>query len=127
MRSTRHKQRKQPKLSRTIPVYGDPDRGGGLDSGVWYRCWYCKQLNSTNKSSLGGSESSDGVVYEDYADNPDYGETQGIAVLGGISNTFTAQLNASDGNPAKVKNSIMVSDGGSGCSFCGSRNWRGDY
>lgn len=122
MRNTRHRSRKQPKVSRTIPIYGD-----GLDSGVWYKCWHCNQLNNVNKSALGGSDSSDGIAYEDFADNPDYGRTHGIAVMGGIANSFTAQLNASDGNPAKVKNAIMVSDGGTGCSLCGSLNWRGDH
>jgi len=126
-RNSRPKSRKQPKVSRTIPIYGDPDRGGGEDAGVWYECWYCGQKNSTNKSKLGGSDSTDGVVYVDYADNPDYGYVQGIAVLGGMSNSFTAQINGSDGTPMPVMNSIAVSNGGTGCSLCGSLNWRGDY
>jgi hypothetical protein len=123
-RLTRHRSRKQPKLSRTIPIYGDPDKGGGEDDGVWYRCWHCKQLNNVNKSKLGGPDSTDGVVYVDYAETPD---RRGVAVFGGISNSFTAQLNGSDGNPMPVMNAIVASNGGTGCSFCGSLNWRGDY
>lgn len=108
-------------------MYGDPDLGGGQDANVWYRCWVCKQPNSTKTSTLGGSDSPSGVVYEDYADTPDPGSVAGVAVLGGISNTYTAQLNGSDGNPIGVINSIRVSDNGTGCSFCGSLNYRGDY
>ena len=105
-------------------MYGDPDRGGGEDAGVWYKCWYCHQLNNINKSTLGGPDSTDGVVYVDYAETPD---RAGVAEFGGISNSFTAQLNGSDGNPVPVKNAICVSNEGSGCSFCGSKNYRGDY
>jgi len=126
-RDTRQRSRKPTSVSRSIAVYGDPPMGDGVDYGEWYRCWYCKQLNNTNKSKLGGSDSTDGVAYEDYPDSPDYSLIQGIAVMGGISNTFTAQANGSDGNPIPVMNNIRVSDGGTGCSFCGSLNWRGDY
>ena len=124
---TRHYSRKTLKRSRTIPQFGDPDRGGGLDHGVWFKCWYCGQLNSTRKQALGGSDSASGVAYTDYPDNPDYGQKQGIAVLGGISNSFTAQVNGSDGDPKGVMNAVKCSDSGTGCQFCGTLNWRGDH
>jgi len=123
-RHTRNKSRKPSSVSRTISIYGDPDMGDGNDYGNWYECWYCGQKNNDNKSKLGGSDSTDGVVYVDYA-GVTYGG--GVAVFGGISNSFTAQLNGSDDSPLPVMNAIAVSDGGTGCSFCGSLNWRGDY
>ena len=127
-RTARNRPRKLPKESRTIPQFGDPVLGGGEDANVWYRCWVCSQLNSTETSTLGGSDSLCGVAYEDYADIPEvYSDGIGTAVMGGMSNTFTAQLNASDGNPIGVINSIRVSDSGTGCKFCGSKNWRGDH
>lgn len=108
-------------------MYGDPILGGGQDANVWYRCWFCKQLNSVETSTLGGSDSPSGAVYVDYADSPDYTNNQGVAVLSGISTTYTAQQNGSDGSPIGVMNAIMCSDNGTGCRFCGSKNWRGDY
>jgi len=126
-RLTRHRVPKVPKMSRTIPVYGDPDRGNGLDSGVLFRCWYCGQINNTRKQALGGADSPSGTAYEDYPDNPDYGQEAGIAVLGGPGHRHTAQENGSDGNPKGVTNAIRCSDGGTGCSFCGSLNWKGEY
>ena len=124
-RLVRHRSRKIPKVSRTTPVYGDPDRGDGLDAGVLFRCWYCGMHNNTRKQALGDANSSAGIVYEDFADNPDYGETTGIGVLGGIANSFIAQQNGSDGNPIGVKNAFKCSDSGTGCSFCGSKNYAG--
>lgn len=126
-RLTRHRSQKPRKQSRTIPIYGDPDRGGGRDSGVLFKCWYCGQINNTRKQALGDGNSSAGVAYEDYADTPDYGTVAGPAIMGGVSNSFIAQQNGSDGNPKGVTNAIKCSDSGTGCSFCGSRNYRGDY
>jgi len=126
-RLARHRVPKPPKRSRTIPVYGDPDRGDGLDSGVLFKCWFCGQHNNTRNQALGGADSPAGTAYQDYADNPDYGSGTGVAVLGGVANSFTAQRNGSDGNPIGVINAIRCSDSGTGCSFCGTLNYRGDY
>lgn len=125
-RLVRHKSPKPQKRSRTIPIYGDPDRGDGLDAGVLFRCWYCGQINNTRNQALGGADSSSGVVYDDYSGNP-LGCTGGTAIMGGMSLSFIAQENGSDGNPKGVKNAIKCSDSGTGCAFCGSKNYRGDY
>jgi len=127
-RMVRHRVPKIAKRSRTIPIYGDPDRGNGLDSGVLFKCWYCGQINNTRKQALGGSDAPGGNAYEDYADTPDYGSTgQGVAVLGGVTHSFTAQRNGSDGSPYVAPNAIRASDSGSGCMFCGTLNYRGDF
>ena len=123
---TRHRTRPYRKRSRTIPVYGDPDRGDGRDAGVIYRCWYCDQINTVGKQALGGAESGSGAVHDDYSGNP-IGINGGTATIGGIGHTFVAQKNGSDGQPQGVTNAIKMSDGGTGCSHCGTFNWRGDY
>jgi hypothetical protein len=119
--------RKPPKRSRTIPIYGSSDRGHGLDDGVLFKCWHCGQHNNTRKQKLGGPDSPSGAAFTDYADNPDYAQTYGIAILGGVTHSFVAQQNGIDGNPKAVTNAIKSSDGGTGCSFCGTLNYRGDY
>ena len=127
MRKTiRHRSQKPPKRSRTIPVYGDPVRGDGRDANDLYRCWYCGQINSITRQTLGDADSPSGAVYDDYSGNP-LGTTPGTATLGGVGHTFVAQKNGSDGNPTGVTNAIKMSNSGSGCSHCGTLNWRGDY
>ncbi len=108
-------------------MYGSPDLGGGQDADVWFKCWYCGQKNNIDKNALGGPDDGSGVAYIDFANNPDYGQEAGRAVLGGITHIHTAQQNGSDGNPLPVMNAQMVSDSGRGCAFCGSKNYTGDY
>ena len=118
--------RKTPRRSRTISVYGDPDRGGGMDSGVLYRCWNCGQINNSRKQALGGADAGSGVAFDDYSGNP-LGASGGTATMGGIGHTFIAQINDSNGDPVGVTNAIKVADTGTGCALCGTLNWRGDY
>lgn len=110
------------KDSRTIAIYGSPERGDGLDSGKWYRCWNCGFLNSIDRNALGDSQSRDGIVITDYA-TYDGSVTHPEGRLG---DSLIAQEQDSEGNPKGIRGSFMVSVN-SGCSFCGTLNWRGDY
>ncbi|MHC4397712.1 MAG: hypothetical protein ACYS1A_18875 [Planctomycetota bacterium] len=129
------KRSRLPKESRTLPIYGDPIRGDGLDAGIYYRCWHCGFLCNSDRDALGDSQSRSGVRHNDYAQQPDPGydyaqNEAGIskknktAVLG---DAVMAAKNDSDDAPKFVGNAIMVSERLSGCPFCGCKNWRGDY
>lgn len=108
--------------SRTIPIYGDPERGDGLDAGVWFRCWHCGWLNSTRQNALGDSQSRDGIVLKDYAQVRDDG--RGQLVLG--KGAAVQELNGA-GEPIPAGHALMISQSSFGCSLCGTLNWRGDY
>ncbi len=107
------------KQSRTIRVWGSPDRGDGLDHNKWYRCWNCGWVNHIDRNALGGSESLDGVILTDYVNE----SVQGNASLG---DALVAQTLDAEGNPKAVRHNFKVGPN-NGCSFCGSLNYRGDY
>lgn len=108
------------KDSRTIAVWGSPERGDGLDHNKWYRCWNCGFLNNVDRNALGDSQSMDGLVITEYAPNVYGGELR-------LGDTLIAQKLDGDGNPIQTirRNLRPISE--SGCSLCGSLNWRGDY
>jgi len=128
------KQRKIPKESRTLPVYGHPIRGDGLDHAKWYRCWNCGWLCNSDRDALGDSQSRSGVSHKDYAQQPDPGYSYPEGEAGISKKNQTAVLGDAlmagesehDGSPKSVKNAIMVSSP-RGCPLCGTLNWRGDY
>ena len=90
MRRRRSQYRNRSRLrneSRTIPLYGSVERGNGLDDGRYFRCWNCGFVCNEDRDSLGGSESRDGIYYEDFP-IPVYGadtavDNSDIARLGG--------------------------------------------
>ena len=110
------------KDSRTIPIWGSPTRGDGLDHGKWFRCWNCGFLCNKDRDALGDSQSRDGVVIEDYAQNPEGRNFTGDAILGlGV----IASETDSEGDP--IRYPLMISTKSTGCPFCHTLNWRGDY
>jgi len=122
------------KESRTIPVHGSYERGGGEDSDKWFRCWNCGFLCNVERDALGDSQSRSGVVHEDYAQQPDpgYGYPQQETNTMNLNQTATLDgLVVSELDPAGVavgtKNAIMVSSHSRGCPFCHSLNWLGKY
>jgi hypothetical protein len=122
------------KQSRTIPVQGSFERGGGEDAGVWFRCWNCGFLNKVGVDELGDSQSPSGVIHTDYAQQPDPGYNYAQNEAGIATNNLTATMDGlvaaeldSAGDAKGVKNAIMVSENIRGCRFCGTLNWRGDY
>lgn len=110
------------KESKTIPIWGHPIRGDGLDSGKWFRCWNCGMPNHIDRDALGDSQSRDGVVLTDYSQ----------AIAGGkdearLGNSLVASVNDSEGNSKEVRYALMISESSYGCRFCHSLNYRGDY
>jgi len=83
------------KESRTIPLYGDADRGNGLDDGRYFRCWNCGFICNIDRDALGGSESRDGISYEDFP-IPVYGADTAV------QNSEIARLGGSIGNNTLV-------------------------
>jgi len=122
------------KESRTIPVYGSFERGGGEDANKWFRCWNCGFLCNVERDAQGDSQSRSGVVHEDYAQQPDpgYGYPQRETNI--LANNQTATVDGlvaskldSAGDAAVAKNAIMVSSNSRGCPFCHTLNWMGKY
>ena len=115
------KQSRIPKESRTLPVYGHPIRGDGLDAGKLYRCWNCGFICNTDRDALGDSQSRSGVVHETYALVYDTGyryipkehTPNNIAMMDDVLMTG--------------RNGTRVAEKLKGCPFCGSLNYRGDY
>lgn len=117
-----------PKDSRRIPIFGDPVRGNGEDHGKWYRCWNCGFICNSDRDALGDSQSRDGRVLTDYAQQLDLSAIKPQAMLGGISVVHSVAEYGADETAKGVRNAIMVSSSASsGCPLCGSLNYRGDY
>lgn len=116
------------KDSRRIQLWGDPIRGDGQDHAKWYRCWNCGFICNIERDALGDSQSGSGVVHKDYAQQPDPGTVKLEATLGGISAVHSISEEGADGTAKGVRNAIMVSSSASsGCPFCSTLNWKGDY
>ena len=64
MRNRKNYRSRIRKEARTIPLYGNPDRGNGLDDGRYYRCWNCGFICNIDRDKLGGH--GDGISYEDF-------------------------------------------------------------
>lgn len=126
----RYHKRRIPSRSRTLPIYGDPIKGNGLDAGKYYRCWNCGFVCNVDRDALGDAQSRSGVVVTDFVETPERAE-QGIlaslATLGDINHFHVAMKNGIDGSPKAIRHSQMVAEGGSGCPLCHSLNYRGDY
>jgi len=127
----RNKSSRIRRQARTIPLKGSDERGNGLDAGVWYRCWNCGFICSTDRDSLGGPESGSGVIVQDFAVPVHGAETgipnSGIARLGGVLSQVTLALGVDDlGNTQPIEEHHMPVVSG-GCPFCGTLDWKGDY
>lgn len=121
--------RKRIKKSRTIPLRGC-GVGESDENGQYFKCWNCGFVCDVERDNLGGSEEKDGLTYENYSvplDSSIPDGLSGLAVLGGDIEHFQVALEVgSDGEPLEPKKHVRAVVG-SGCPFCGCRNWRGDY
>lgn len=127
MGKTYRKPHKLPlaKRSRTIPIYGRGD-----DANRYYHCWFCGFVCDVERDALGGADSGSGVGHVDALEPS--GEADGQvrlkSCLGGMLEHYhVAQKLGPDGEtPYQVYHNYKANIS-SGCPFCGSKNWRGDY
>ena len=123
-----YKTTKTKKQSRTLPVRGNPYRGArsphavGEDYGRYFRCWNCGFPCDSERDSLGGSESRANVKATAYTQEDEYGEDAShCQVKAGATETV---CEAAGGTWSSSRYEPVVT---SGCPFCGTLNWRGDY
>lgn len=114
-----------PKRSRTLPI-----KGRGDDAGRYFHCWFCGFVCDSERDALGDSDSNSGVAHTDAMDLAVDNYSEGInkSVLGGDINCFEVgmELGADGSTPKEVVHNHKCNID-SGCPFCGSKNWRGDY
>ena len=121
----RHRPRRPKKESRRIPIWGSPERGDGLDHGRYFECWNCGFVCDSDRDFLGDSESSARITPTAYNQTDEKGTAvyhcQGQLAM---TNTNQTDCEAAGGTWSRVRYEPVVE---SGCPFCGSPNWRGDY
>ena len=127
---SRYKKSNLPKQSRTIRRKADKFRGArsaggtGEDYKKYYRCWNCGFVCNEDRDALGGSSSGDGISIIPF--------TIPISIMNAllymgdsvIGNAYVIGDDTTINEPVKRN---LKPDVNSGCPFCGSLNWRGDY
>lgn len=117
-----NRSKKVRKDSRTIPVPGHRDYGDGEDNGKWYRCWHCGFLCNVDRDELGGPQDENQVSAIAYTQTDQYGNTAYHCV--GAAGADQTACEAAGGIWSSTRYKPVVE---SGCPFCGTLNWRGDY
>ena len=112
-----HRSTKPKKESKTIPLYGSPERGDGLDDGRYFECWNCGFICDLDRDTLGDSQSTSDITLKSYQLLDEYGDN--VAATGGTKHTIF------EGEGYTTVR--YIPDVNSGCPFCGTMNWRGDY
>ncbi len=129
-----HKLRKR---SRSLPVKGQVDERGKA-----YRCWNCGFVCIEGRDALAGSDDRSNVIPTDYTEKyPSatgiFSGTEGLsadgvtplqllAISGGAMGRVVTLKLGSDGEPIPLYHAHRAKVT-SGCPFCGTKNWRGDY
>ncbi len=108
--------------SRTIPIPGHKDYGDGKDDGVWYRCWNCDFQCNVDRDELGGADDTSNVPSIAYTQVDQYGNT--AYHCQGAAGADQTTCEAAGGTWSSTRYEPVVS---TGCPFCGTLNWRGDY
>ena len=133
-----YRRRRTPKRSRTIELPGHRDYGDGIDDGKYYRCWNCGFICDVDQDELGGENSRSGATYAQYDDvysenePPFYSgidgenETTPLVPLLGMRSAHVVMKLDADGSESTIRRN-WYNDGGTGCPFCHTLNWRGDY
>jgi len=119
----RHRSKKLRKESRTYPIYGSDERGDGLDSQRYWRCWNCGFVCDVERDFLGGDEERSQVEPIAYNQTTDDLSTAAYHCEGAAGATQVI-CEAAGGTWSRVRYKPEVN---SGCPFCGTPNWRGDY
>lgn len=103
--------------------------GFDYDDDSWYRCWNCGFPCSEDREALGGPEQyheNPAIDYQTPA-YPTIGvDGSALIVPGGSLQSAVVMELAADGTDKGIKNAL-VDNISTGCPFCGTLNWRGDY
>jgi hypothetical protein len=122
---TRLRSRPLPKRSRTIPVPGNSERGDGEDDGRYYRCWNCGFICDSDRDALGDDRSLNGLSYS-VQESVGSSEENSLIILANLRSGHVIPKAGADGTAAVIRLPYYPSSA-TGCSFCGTLNWRGDF
>ena len=124
----RHRPKKLRKESKRIPIHGSSERGDGRDSGRYFECWHCGFICDAERDFLGGPEDSARVTPVSYNQVGEDTTTAAYHCQGALASTSPTvdqtACEAAGGTWSRVRYKPEVE---SGCPFCGTPNWRGDY
>ncbi len=129
--------RKTRKQFRPLPIKGQVD-----EIGKSYRCSNCGFVCHEGRDALAGSDDKSNVIPTDYVEKyPSatgiFSGTEGLsadgvtplqllAISGGAMDRVVTLELGSDGEPIPLYHAHRAKVT-SGCPFCGTKNWRGDY
>ena len=112
-----HRSRKPRKDSRSIPLWGATERGDGQDHGKFFECWNCGFICNVDRDALGDAQSVSDITMTSYDLLDEYGDS--VADTGGCKHTIF------EGEGYTTNRYIPTVE--SGCPFCGTKNYRGDF
>ena len=118
----RHRSRKVRSDSRTIPLWGAKDRGDGEDHDRYWKCWHCGFTCDVQRDELGDSESRTQINMKADALVDDVGDSTGYCFGAAGTNQTLCEANGGTWTTSRFEPEVTT-----GCRFCGSKNWRGDY
>ncbi len=108
---------------KTIAVYGE-----GEDANKLYKCWNCGAICNIDREKLSQEQHSRGGV--GVLDAPEVslglqsvGEPS-LNMMAVLDDFHTILLNGQDGNPISNYRHNLYPEVGTGCYFCGSRNYK---
>ena len=132
----RYRNRRVRPTIKSKPIPGHKDYGDGIEDGKFYECQYCGYTCDIDKDALGGLESKGGATYADaddrYSENepPFYSGIDGqnktlpLASLLSLRSAHIVMESDADGTESTIRRN-WYNDGGTGCPFCHSTNWKG--
>jgi hypothetical protein len=137
----RYRKRRIRKESRTRPVPGHRDYGNGEDDGRYFKCWNCGFYCDVQRDALGDGESQSNINYPQAVQkySPDgfaisqygaaeHGHIDGVPLL--TVATIGDGICLMEKDAAGDNKTVYLNyypDVNTGCPFCGTLNWRGDY
>ena len=110
-------QRKTPGAVRPIPMKGNSIRGGGEDSGKYFRCGICGFILNKDRGELGGPEDQASIIPTAYTQVDQYEDT--VYHCQGAAGKTQAICEAAGGTWSSTRYQPVVS---AYCPLCGSPN-----
>jgi hypothetical protein len=115
-RNKDHRSRRLRPAKRARAIYGERE-----DQGKYFRCQHCGFICNLDRDELGGSSDRSGLVYENYSVDFSNSPLTKLATLESDIEHFQTTEDIF-GTRQYIRAKVV-----SGCPFCGSRNWRGDF